>query len=83
MKLFKVYISLLIKYNKIFNKNVELNLTRLHYPSSDSNILVNLMGILINKVKLPKILNRIYRGSIFKSLIKLNKIIKVTYIKGI
>jgi len=56
--------------NKIFNKPVELNLTRLHYPSADSNILVNLMGIIINKISLPKIFKKLFAGSIIKSLIK-------------
>jgi hypothetical protein len=62
---------LCISLNKIFNKPVELNLTRLHYPSADSNILVNIMGILINKVKLPKILKNLFAGSIIKTLIKI------------
>ena len=57
--------------NKIFNKPVELKLTRLYYPSADSNILVNFMGICINKIKLPKILKKLFKGSIIKTLIKI------------
>ena len=57
--------------NKVFNKPVELNLIRLHYPSEDTNILVNLMGIIINKVRLFRILKKLFAGSIIKSLTKL------------
>lgn len=60
--------------NKIFNKPVELNLIRLHYPSADSNILVNFMGIIINKIKFPKIIRKLFKGSIIKTLIKFNKL---------
>jgi len=59
------------RLNKVFNKPVELNLTRLHYPSEDSNILVNLMGIIINKIRLAKIFRKLFAGSIIKSLTKL------------
>jgi hypothetical protein len=59
------------RLNKVFNKPVELNLTRLHYPSEDSNILVNLMGIIINKIRLAKIFRKLFSGSIIKSLTKL------------
>ena len=56
------------RLNKIFNKPVELNLIRLHYPSEDANILANLMAILINKIKLTKIFRKLFSGSIIKSL---------------
>jgi len=59
--------------NKIFNKPVELNLIRLHYPTEDSNILANFMDILINKVKLAKIYRKLFKGSIIKTLITLKK----------
>jgi hypothetical protein len=61
------------RLNKIFNKPVELNLIRLHYPSEDSNILVNFMDILINKVFLARIYKKIFRGTIIKSLITFKK----------
>ena len=61
------------RLNKIFNKPVELNLIRLHYPTEDSNILVNFMDILINKVTLAQIYKKLFRGTIIKSLITLKK----------
>jgi hypothetical protein len=59
------------RLNKIFNKSVEFNLIRLHYPNEDSNILVNFMDILINKVKSYKIFKKLFKGTIIKSLTKL------------
>lgn len=59
------------RLNKIFNKPVELNLTRLHYPYEDTNILVNLIGIIINKVHLTRIFDNLFNGSIIKNLTKL------------
>src|ERR1700761_1268968 len=41
--------------NSIFNKPVELDLIRLHYPYHDSNILVRLLAFMINKMKLKSI----------------------------
>ena len=35
--------------SNLFKKPVELDLIRLHYPYNDSNILVNLLGLMINK----------------------------------
>ena len=61
---------LCLSLNKIFNKPVEFNLTRVHFPSADANILVQLMGTIINKVKLPKILRIAYAGSKIKDLNK-------------
>jgi hypothetical protein len=57
--------------SKLFNKPVELKLIRLHYPSKDANILVNLMGTLINKIKLNRIIRKVFAGSIIKTLTKL------------
>ena len=71
-KLFPEQFELLCgRLNKVFNKPVELNLIRLHYPTEDSNILVNFMDILINKVPLLKIFRGLFRGSIIKTLVKL------------
>ena len=70
-KLFPEQFKLLCgRLNKIFNKPVELNLIRLHYPSEDTNILVNLMGIIINKVRLNLIFRKLFKGSIIKTLTK-------------
>jgi hypothetical protein len=59
--------------SKLFKKPVELDLTRLHYPYNDSNILVNLLGIMINKIKLRIIIRRLFEKAIIKNL-SLNKI---------
>lgn len=61
--------SLCENLNKIFNKPVELNLIRLHYPSGDPNILVKIMGVLINNVRLSRIFKNLFSGTIIKSLI--------------
>jgi hypothetical protein len=59
--------------NKIFNKSIEFNLIRLHYPTEDSNILANFMDILINKVNLARIYKKLFKGSIIKSLITIKR----------
>ena len=41
--------------NSIFNKPVELDLIRVHYPYNDSNILVRLLAFMINKMKFRRI----------------------------
>ena len=56
--------------NKIFKKNVELKLTRLHYPYKNSNILVNLLGLMVNKIKFRLITRRLFKFAIVKSLNK-------------
>jgi hypothetical protein len=43
---------------RFFNKPIELELVRLYYPYYNSNILVNLFGTYINKIKLRRIINR-------------------------
>ena len=59
--------------NKIFNKPVELDLIRLHYPSGDPNILVKIMGLMINNIHLSKIFGSVYKGTIIKTLINHKK----------
>lgn len=54
--------------NKIFKKPVELDLIRTHYPYNDSNILVNLLGIMINKIKLRIIIRRFFEKAIIKNV---------------
>nr|YP_009517150.1 ribosomal protein S3 [Asterophora parasitica]AYE93053.1 ribosomal protein S3 [Asterophora parasitica] len=58
--------------NKLFKKPVEFDLIRLHYPYNDSNILVNLLGIMINKIKLRIIVRRLFEKAVIKNLNKLN-----------
>ena len=58
--------------NSIFNKPVELDLIRLHYPYNDSQILVNLLGIMINKIKLRIIIRRLFEKAIIKNINKIN-----------
>ena len=54
--------------NKIFNKPVVFDLVRIHYPYNDSNILVNLLGIMINKIKLRIIIRRFFEKAIIKNI---------------
>jgi hypothetical protein len=58
--------------NSIFNKPVELDLIRLHYPYNDSNILVRLLAVMINKIKLRRITRRLFRKTVIKSIKKIN-----------
>ena len=43
---------------RFFKKPVELDLIRLYYPYFNSNILVNLFGIFLNKIKLRRIVKK-------------------------
>jgi hypothetical protein len=43
---------------RFFKKPIELELIRVYYPYYNSNILVNLFGIFINKIKLRRIFRR-------------------------
>nr|YP_009739460.1 ribosomal protein S3 [Tricholoma saponaceum]QIC20304.1 ribosomal protein S3 [Tricholoma saponaceum] len=53
-----------------FKKPVQLDLIRLHYPYNDSNILVNLLGIMINKIKLRIIFRKLFEKAVIKNLNK-------------
>jgi hypothetical protein len=53
--------------SNLFKKNVELELIRLHYPYNDSNILANLLAIMINKIKLRIIVKRIFGKAVLKN----------------
>jgi hypothetical protein len=57
-----------------FKKSVELELIRLHYPYNDSNILVNLLGIMINKFKLRIPIRRLFKKAVIKNLNKINTV---------
>lgn len=67
-------ILILENYNKLksicniltrfFKKPIELELVRLYYPYYNSNILVNLFGIFINKIRLRRIVKKFIGKSI-------------------
>ena len=75
--------------NLLFKKNVELDLIRLHYPYTDSNILVNLLSLLIKKMKVRIIIKKLLKKAVIKnkSLNLVNKNKKMyfipTFISGI
>lgn len=58
--------------SNLFKKPVELNLIRLHYPYLDSNILVNLLGIMINKIKLRILIRKLFENTVIKNLKTIN-----------
>jgi|SRR5882757_2427797 len=53
--------------SKIFNKSVELELTQLHHPFHEPNILVNALGSIVNRIKLRKILNKLFKAVVIKN----------------
>ena len=57
--------------SRFFKKPLELDLIRLHYPYNDSTILVNLLGIMINKIKIRIIIRKLFRKAIIKNPNKL------------
>jgi Mitochondrial ribosomal protein (VAR1) len=57
--------------SRLFKKPVQLDLIRLHYPYNDSNILVNLLAIMINKIKLRIIFRRLFEKAVIKNLNKI------------
>lgn len=50
--------------SKIFNKPVQLELIRLHYPFYDPNIIVNLLSYLSENVKIRRLLGKIYKSAL-------------------
>ena len=58
--------------SNLFKKPVELNLIRLHYPYFDSNILVNLLGIMINKIRLRIIFRKLFANTVIKNYNNIN-----------
>lgn len=50
--------------SKIFNKSVQLELIRLHYPFYDPNIIVNLLSYLSENVKIRRLLGKIYNSAL-------------------
>jgi hypothetical protein len=69
-KKLKIICNILTRF---FSKPIELVLIRLYYPYYNSNILVNLFGIFINKIKLRRIV-KFFIGKAIKN--KLSKFIK-------
>lgn len=57
-------------FSKFLNKNIELDLIRLHYPYYDNNILVNLLAYMVNKLKIRLMTRNIFRKAVIR---KLNK----------
>lgn len=75
------------KLNKIceilsgyFKKPVELELVRLYYPYFNSNILVNLLGLIINKIKVRFIMKKLFKKAIIKNPTKLPRKKRLTII---
>jgi hypothetical protein len=53
--------------SKIFNKSVELELTQLHRVYHEPNILVNALGSIVNKIKLRRILKKLFKAIVIKN----------------
>jgi len=64
---FKILCDIL---SHLFKKPVHLDLIRLHYPYNDSNILVNLLGIMIKKIKLRIIFRKLFEKAVIKNINK-------------
>ena|ERR1700753_666427 len=47
-------------------KNVQIELIRLHYPYKNSNILANILALLVNKIKFIKLTRKLLKFSIIK-----------------
>ena len=70
--------------SRFFRKPIKLELIRLYYPYHNSNILVNLLGFFVNKIRLRKIINKFIRKTVKnKSLNNLSKNVLFTDIAGI
>lgn len=50
--------------SKIFNKPVQLELIRLHYPFYDPNIIVNLLSYFSENLKIRRLLGKIYKSAL-------------------
>ena len=50
--------------SKIFNKPVQLELIRLHYPFYEPNIIVNLLSYLSENIKIRRLLGKIYKSAL-------------------
>jgi hypothetical protein len=71
---------------KFFKKSVELEIVRLHYPYYNTNIFVNLLGKMVNKIKLRRILRRFFNNAKIFNPTKMitNKVSKIpSFISGV
>lgn len=59
--------------SRIFKKPVELEIVRLHYPYFDSNILVNLLSVLINKIPVRIIVQKFFKKAVIKNPARLKR----------
>ena len=50
--------------SKIFNKPVQLELIRLHYPFYDPNIIANLLSYFSENLKIRRLLSKIYKSAL-------------------
>ena len=50
--------------SNIFNKPVQLELIRLHYPFYDPNIIVNLLSYFSENIKIRRLLGKIYKSAL-------------------
>lgn len=50
--------------SKIFNRSVQLELIRLHYPFYDPNIIVNLLSYFAENIKIRRLLGKIYKSAL-------------------
>jgi hypothetical protein len=74
IKLNNIKLNIICKIlSKIFNKPIELDLVRLYYPYFDSNIFVNLLQILINKMQVRIIMQNFFKKAIIKDPIKIKR----------
>ena len=61
-KINRIKLQLISKIlRKFFKKAIELEIVRLNYPFYNTNIFVNLLGKMINKIKLRRILRRFFK----------------------
>jgi len=69
----KIKLNILCKILSIlFNKPVKFELVRLHYPYFDSNIFLNILNILINKIQIRIIMQNFFKKAIIDNPINLN-----------
>jgi len=71
---------------KFFKKSIELEIVRLHYPFYNTNIFVNILGKMINNIKLRKILRLFFKNAKIINPTKLisKKISKIpSFISGV
>jgi hypothetical protein len=61
-KINKIKLQIISKIlRQFFKKSIELEIVRLYYPFYNTNIFVNLLGKMVNKIKLRRILRRFFK----------------------